>query len=127
MPGHHDVIVNHERDVHHAYEDVRVAIRDAFKSARRQLQDIVRTMSGATKAHEAPVHGQVSELDPEKQYGFLETPDGREIYFHANSLIEGAFEDLAIGTELRFVEEQGDNGPQATTVRLAGRHHQLSS
>ena len=33
------IIVNREPGVDHAHDDVYVAIRDAFKAARRQLQD----------------------------------------------------------------------------------------
>ena len=126
VPGHQDILVTHERDVHHAYEDLRVAIRDAFKSARRQVQDAVRVMQGAVKTHAAPEHGRVARILPEKEFGFLMTDDGREIYFHAHSLVDAELEDLQVGTELRYVEEQGDAGPQATSVQLVGRRHHLA-
>jgi cold shock CspA family protein len=29
------------------------------------------------------------------------------------------------GSEVRFVEEIGEKGPQASTVRLVGKHHLL--
>ena len=53
-------------------------------------------------------------------YGFLKTPDGREVYFHRNSVLDGRFEDLTLGSEVRFVEEVGEKGPQASTVALVG-------
>jgi hypothetical protein len=37
--------------------------------------------------------------------------------------IRDAFERLAIGVEVIFVAEEGDNGPQASTVRLVGGQH----
>lgn len=37
---------------HHSHEDVYVAVRDAFKAARRQLQDQVRVRRGDVKRHE---------------------------------------------------------------------------
>jgi cold shock CspA family protein len=49
----------------------------------------------------------------------METSDGREIYFHRNSIVEGSFEKLKIGDELRFKEELGAKGPQASTVHFA--------
>jgi cold shock CspA family protein len=53
----------------------------------------------------------------------METPDGREIYFHRNSIVDASFDDLKIGAELRFAEELGEKGPQATTVYVVGKHH----
>ena len=55
--------------------------------------------------------------------GFIETPDGREIYFHRNSVLDGDFDRLTVGSEVRFVEEPGEKGAQATTVRMIGKHH----
>jgi cold shock CspA family protein len=62
---------------------------------------------------------------PHADHGFLETPDGREIYFHRNSVLNAKFDDLVSGTEVAFAEEQGDKGPQASTVHVVGRHHHL--
>jgi cold shock CspA family protein/ribosome-associated translation inhibitor RaiA len=120
IPEHHEVVVDRQDGINHAHEDVHVAIRDAFKAARRQLQDIVREMRGATKQHTLPAHGRITKLFPLEGYGFVATPDGREIYFHANSLVDDPFEKLEIGDEVRFVEEVGESGPQATTVHLLG-------
>jgi cold shock CspA family protein len=38
---------------------------------------------------------------------------------------EGSFDDLTEGSEVRLVvdEEDGDKGPQASTVRPVGKHH----
>ena len=122
VPG-QEIVVQRAPDEHHAHEDAYVAVRDAFDSMRRQLEDYVRQRRGKVKHHEATAHGRVFLLDPERDHGKIETPDGREIYFHRNSLIGASFEDLAIGTELRFVEEAGEKGPQATSVRVVGKHH----
>ncbi len=105
-------------------EDLYVAIRDAFDAARRQLEDYARRQRGAVKSHEAPPHARVSKLFPGKGYGFLETPDGREIYFYRNSVLHPGFDRLAIGTEVRFAEEQGLEGPQASTVTIVGTRAQ---
>ena len=101
-------------------EDIYVAIRDAFDAARRQLEDFARRQRGDVKAHEAPPHGRVSQLFPEEGYGFLETSDGREIYFHKNSVLHGGFKNLTVGSKVRFAEEEGEKGPQASTVTLVG-------
>jgi cold shock CspA family protein len=110
-----------EQEVAAPHKDISVVIRDAFKAARRQLQDYARKRSGAVKHHEPAPLARVSKLFPEEGYGYLEAPDGGEIYFHKNSVLNDGFEKLAIGTEVSFVEEAGDRGPQASTVRITGR------
>jgi cold shock CspA family protein len=125
VPG-REIVVDREPPKHHAHEDLHVTIRDAFKDVRRQLQDFARELRGDVKHHESPPHGRVVKLVPDEDWGMIETPDGREVYFHANSLIEGSFKELAVGTELRFVEEEGEKGPQATSVRVVGWHHHFA-
>jgi cold shock CspA family protein/ribosome-associated translation inhibitor RaiA len=109
-----------EQEVATPHKDIFVAIRDAFKAARRQLQDYARKQSGVIKHHQVEPPARISKLFPDEGYGFLETPDGMEIYFHKNSVLNGDFAKLKVGTEVSFVEEQGDKGPQASTVRVAG-------
>jgi ribosomal subunit interface protein len=104
-------------------EDLLVAIRDSFDAMRRRLEDYVRQHRGEVKIHESSPHGHVVKLFPEQGYGFLATADGKEIYFHCNSVLEPGFTNLKIGTEVRFVEEQGAKGPQASTVAFVGVPH----
>lgn len=104
------------------YSDLNFALNDAFKRARRQLQDMVRRMQGQVKQHDGPPVGTVSELDPLGEFGFIETGDGREIYFHRNSVLNGDFRDLTVGSRVSFVEEAGEKGPQASTVKLMAKH-----
>jgi cold shock CspA family protein len=52
----------------------------------------------------------------------LQTNDGREIYFNANSVLNGNFAKLKVGTRVTFTEEVGEKGAQASTVRLLERH-----
>jgi ribosomal subunit interface protein len=119
VPG-RQLVVSREPAAHHAYEDVYVAIRDAFDEVKRQLEDYAREMRGGVKTHEPPPQGRIARLDAESGFGFIETPDGREVYFHANSVVDAPFDRLRIGDEVRFSEEAGEKGPQATTVHLAG-------
>lgn len=111
---------------HHAHEDIYVAIRDAFDAVQRQLQDHVRKVRGKVKAHEPPAHGRITELYPAGDYGTITDSDGREIYFHRNSVLGADFDSLDIDAEVRFVEEAGEKGPQASSVHLTGRHHVVS-
>ena len=100
------------------HKDLRQAINDAFKAAGRRLQDYARRQRGDIKSHELPSEARVSKIFPREGYGFLTSDDGREIYFHKNSILGRAFPRLTVGTTVRFVEEQGEKGPQASTVRI---------
>jgi cold shock CspA family protein len=120
VPG-EEIVVSREPSLHHANEDIYVAVRDAFDAARRQLEDYARRHRRKVKVHEEPPRGRIARLDRAKECGFIETPDGREIYFHRNSLVNADFDRLEKGTLVRFHEETGDKGPQASTVHLEGK------
>jgi ribosomal subunit interface protein len=124
VPG-KEILVNHAGPNNHAHEDVYVAIRDAFNAAARQLEDHARKIRGEVKTHEAPPHGRVVRLFPYKGYGFIEMSDGREIYFHENSVVNGNFAQLEVDHEVRVVVvyDESAQGPQATTVSPIGKHH----
>jgi cold shock CspA family protein/ribosome-associated translation inhibitor RaiA len=123
-PG-EEIVINREQRQDTACKDLEAAIGDAFDVAVRRVRDYVRRQRRDTKAHEPALHARVVHLVPKAGYGFLRTPDDREIYFHQHSVVSGDFEDLEIGMEVAFAEELGDKGPQATTVRVVGRRHQL--
>jgi cold shock CspA family protein len=124
VPG-RELAVKREPSQHTDYRDLDIMIRDAFDDLRRQLEDHARRQRGEVKSHESQPHARVLRVFPEAGYGFLETPDGREIYFHQNSVVDARFEDLKMGVEVRFVEELGDKGAQASTVAPVGRHNRL--
>lgn len=109
----------------HAHEEINVALRDAFDAAERQLEDHARRVRGDVKRHEVPLHGKVVRLFPEEDYGFIETAEGQEVYFHRNSVTEAAFDKLEVGGEVRLVvaEKESGKGPQASTVQPIGKHH----
>ena len=107
-----------EPSKHAAHEDVYVAIRDAFNAAGRKLQDHARRRRGKVKVHEPAPVARIVKLFPFEDYGFLQTPDGREVYFHKNSVLTPGFDRLEVGAEVHFAEEMGEKGPQASTVRI---------
>jgi ribosomal subunit interface protein len=116
VPG-DEIVVNRDPQKNHAHEDIYVAVRDAFDAAERQLKRYAEKQRGEVKRHEVPPHGQVIDLFFEEGYGFIEAADGRRIYFHQNAVAEGNFEDLEVGSVVEFVARQGDEGPQASTVK----------
>jgi cold shock CspA family protein/ribosome-associated translation inhibitor RaiA len=135
VPG-EEIVVSHEAGLHATAQDVaterlskaaesdpvrkyaRVAIREAFDIARRQLQDYARRQRLAVKTAARHSRGRVSQLFPVDEYGYLEAEDGREVYFQRSSVLKDAFDRLEVGNAVSFVEEQGEKGPQASTVRL---------
>jgi ribosome-associated translation inhibitor RaiA/cold shock CspA family protein len=119
VPG-PDLVASHTHELDGAHEDVYVAIRDAFSAVRRQLEDHVRRLRRDVKARIEPQHGRVSYLDVQREWGYIDADD-RRIYFHRNAVI-GDVDALDLGDEVRFAEELGREGPQATTVTRIGEH-----
>lgn len=112
VPG-KDIVIRKEEN-----RDLYSAVRDAFFAAYRQLEKWNRKRRGDIKRHEETPNARVSSLFTDEGYGFIATPDGREIYFHENSVLNDNFKHLSVGIPVRYVEEMGEEGPQASTVSL---------
>jgi cold shock CspA family protein len=119
-----EIVANRKDERNHAHEDVHVAIRDAFAAALRQLEDYGRKQRGEVKSHETPEQGRIARVYAYEGYGFIESADGLEVYFHQNALVDGKLDALEIGEPVRFVrsDAESEKGPQATTVQLLGKH-----
>ena len=124
LPGVPDIVVAHEPDrLQRKFQapDLRNAINEAFRIAERQLASLKAKRndhSGVVRADgSAEARGQVAELPPGEDFGFVLTQDGGLLYFHRNSLLVGDFDTLRRGDELSYMETAGDTGPVATKVR----------
>lgn len=131
-----ELVVKHMPTLHGTFEDLQLeksreepesvlvhktperAIHEAFHEMRRRLQDYARKQEGFVKATHKMEEGVVKELFPQAGYGFLETADDRRIYFHRASVLHGHFNRLCVGSRVRFTEESGEKGPQASTLRV---------
>lgn len=122
LPG-EEIISSRHPDTHHAHEDIYVAIRDAFNATIRQLEDFVRRQRGKVKTHTAAPHGKITRLFPHENYGVIESSDGKEIYFNRNSIINDDYDKLEVGASVHYTEEEGEKGPQASSVYVEGKHH----
>lgn len=122
LPEGREVNVARTAQADERHSDLSFALNDAFKRARWQLQDRLHRQQGKVKTHEAPPVATVSQLDPSGEFGFLETFDGREVYFHRNSVLNSGFDHLTVGARVIFAESIGDKGPQASTVKAMGKH-----
>ncbi|TKT69716.1 HPF/RaiA family ribosome-associated protein [Aquamicrobium sp. LC103] len=128
MPGAAPVVVAYEPErLQRRFQspDLRNAINDAFESAERQLAGLKDQRTGRPEQldHEARNQflGQIAEMHPEEDHGFLITKEGSLLYFHRNSVLSEDFDELKRGDEVHYVEQMGDTGPAAAKVRTPSR------
>jgi len=113
------VIVNRKPGDIHADEDLKVAIRDSFDAARRQLEDHVRKTGGLhVKSHPEKHRGQVVRLFPDEGYGFIKTAAEMEVYFQRDSVVRDDWSKLDIWSEVEFSLMDGEKGPFAVNVSV---------
>jgi cold shock CspA family protein/ribosome-associated translation inhibitor RaiA len=122
VPPEHELVVKREAGEGDLHQQLPTVIRDGFGAMRRQLRKLVEKQHGDIKAHpEQEPRGMVVRLFREEGYGFIKGLDGRDVYFHKNSLPGDEFDRLEVGTGVQWVEQQGDKGPQASTVRIVDK------
>jgi ribosome-associated translation inhibitor RaiA/cold shock CspA family protein len=128
IPGGSDIVVSHEPDHllrKYLHPDLHKAINEAFRIAERRLIEVKEQREARNKA---PAHdsenqflGQVAEITPDQDFGFLMTKEGALLYFHRNSVLSGDFDHLVRGDDVHYVQATGDTGPIATKVRAKAR------
>lgn len=92
-------------------------IRRTFDSARRELERVVDRQRGDVKTSaQRENEAIVEKIFREQQYGFLGTLDGQQVYFHKNSVLHKHWDNLSVGTIVRYTPELGEKGIQASTV-----------
>ena len=122
MPPSHDLAARKAKIVRDPAGQLPALINLGFGAIERQLKKTAELRRGEGKRpdHGGP-HGIVEKLFDEG-YGFLRAvDDDRQVYFHRNSVLHGDFERLAIGTEVRFTPQDGDEGPQASSVQIVAK------
>lgn len=120
-PSHELVTVRNagEGDLH---EELSTVVRRAFDAMQRQLKKLVDKQRGDVKLHPAQeLAGVVLRIFRDQGYGFIKSLEGREIYFHKDSLPAGEFDRLEIGTGVQWNEEEGEKGPQASFVKIVDK------
>ena len=125
IPGRSDLVVSHEPEhLQQKFQspDLRVAISEAFRIAEDQLSEYKRQLQdrGTEPFHQVETQalGQVADIDPNGEFGFILTNTGALLYFHRNSVLSGTFAKLKRGDDVYYVEELGDTGPTASKVRV---------
>lgn len=116
-PRHEIVIVEEARPG----DGLPHAIGRAFDRAERQVRkkgERLREVQGSSAGLE--VNGHVVKLFDD--HGFLRDSVGREIYFHRNSVLNAPFKELTEGMPVYYSEEQGERGPQASSLHILSDH-----
>jgi cold shock CspA family protein len=122
VPPGNEIVVKRESSGGDLHDGLTKVIREAFDAAHRNLQDFLEKRRGEVKAHpQQEAMAFVSKVFREEGYGFILSVDGREFYFHKNSVLNDGFDRLRIGTGVRFVETAGEEGPQASTVQIVDK------
>jgi CspA family cold shock protein len=63
--------------------------------------------------------GTIRRLVTDRGFGFIQTTEGKEIFFHRSELQDVQFADLREGQEVEFETSRGRDGrQQAVRVRL---------
>ncbi len=98
---------------------VEPLIRKAFETAKRQVIKLKERQNKDVKSHpDQSVRGIVKLVFPDQGYGFIQSLDGEEIYFHRNSVAGNKFDHISAGTGVSYSAETGDKGLQATVVHV---------
>jgi cold shock CspA family protein/ribosome-associated translation inhibitor RaiA len=99
-----------------ATANVQTSVKDAFRAAEQRLKDFKALQYGDVKIKEMPIQGYVSQLVAEKNYGFIATGNGEELYFHRNAVADSGFDSLREGEAVQYSVVAGDKGPSAGRV-----------
>lgn len=129
VPPGHELTVRKEPTDGDMHDPLDVVIRRTFKVARRKLRDLVEKQRGEIKKHpKQRVNAIVNQVFRKEGYGFLKTIDEKDVYFHKNSVLHNDFDRLQPGTGVHYIEEQGEKGPQATSVQIMDKPgHRVST
>lgn len=122
VPQKHDLAVRKQKEIRDMQTQLPAVINEAFGALEKQLKKTVALRRHDEKLHNGQPHGMVEKVFRDEGYGFIRTvDDDRQFYFHRNSVLHDDFGQLAIGMEVRFTPEDGDEGPQATSVQVLAR------
>src|SRR5439155_1149861 len=122
MPRQHDIAVRKQKQIRDMQTQLPAIINEAFGVIEKQLKKTVALRRHDEKVHDGEPRGLVEKLFAGEGYGFIRTLDGgRQFYFHRNSVLHDDFARLSVGTEVRFNPQEGEEGPQASSVQILAK------
>jgi cold shock CspA family protein/ribosome-associated translation inhibitor RaiA len=125
VPG-RDIVVKREQRLHESDNHASWVINEAFHAVERQLEDHAQKQRRDVKAHEGErEYARIVRLYPDQDYGFIETRERLDIYFHRDVLRDADFDDLKVGGEVLYTlaPDEGPMGPMASSVWTLGSDH----
>ncbi len=123
VPPGHEIVIKRKSTEGELHQPLSAVLNEAFEATERKLKKLKEIQSRDVKKHpEQEVNGVIYKLFKSDGYGFIKSTDGSEVYFHRNSVLHNKFDGLKTGTGVHYVEEMGEKGPQASTVRVITRH-----
>jgi ribosome-associated translation inhibitor RaiA/cold shock CspA family protein len=125
VPG-RDIVVKREQRLHESDNHAAWVINEAFHAVERQLEDHAQKQRRDVKAHEGErEYARIVRLYPDQDYGFIETRERLDIYFHRDVLRDADFDDLKVGGEVLYTlaPHEGPMGPMASSVWTLGSDH----
>jgi CspA family cold shock protein len=63
--------------------------------------------------------GKIKKIT-QKGFGFIETPNGQDLFFHSSAVADGRFDELVEGQHVTYDEGRGPKGPCAERVQPVG-------
>jgi ribosome-associated translation inhibitor RaiA len=125
VPG-RDIVVKREQRLHESDDHATWVINEAFQAVARQLEDYAQKQRRDVKTHEGErEYARIVRLYSDQDYGFIETRERLNIYFHRDVVRDGDFADLKEGSEVLYTlaPDDGPMGPMASSVWTMGSDH----
>lgn len=121
VPG-RDLVASREGRLHEAdaRQEAFGIVNDTFDAIDRQLEEFSQKQRHDVKTHDGPLYARVVRLYPQQDYGFIETPEGVDLYFHRVVVRDDKFDQLEVGSEVYYdaADEEGAVGPQASSIQI---------
>jgi cold shock CspA family protein len=122
IPPGHEIVAKREPSRGDMHQPLPGVIHKAFEAARNQLRELVHRQRRDIKRHSLQkANGYIKKIYPEEGYGFLMNLKGEDVYFHKNSVLHNDFGRLTKGTGVRYNEEMGQKGPQASSLKIVDK------
>jgi len=118
VPAGNEIVVRREAGKGDMHERLATVIKDGFDAAERQIKELHDRQRRHVKQNaESESVGIVTKVLHKEGYGFITDPSEQDIYFHRNAVLNG-FDRITEGTAVWYNAELGDDGLQATAVRI---------
>lgn len=119
VPG-KTLVAKNGKDVYDTKDGGTALVNRVFETMERQLGEHAAIRGQQVKVHDgAGDTGKIVRLFPDQNYGFIEALGGPDLYFTRNAVVDGSFDELAVGMMVRLTRAttEGPWGPQASSVR----------